>query len=62
MIVRLYNAFGQRGDVMLTFGRKPKRVTECDLMEENDTPVKLKGASVAFHVTPYEIRSFKVAF
>ena len=62
LIVRLYEAYGQRGDVTLTFGRKPKKVTECDLMEENDTPVKLTGASVAFYVKPFEIRSFKVSF
>ncbi len=62
LIVRLYEAYGQRGEVTLTFGRKPKKVTECDLMEENDTAVKLKGTSVTINVTPYEIRSFKVAF
>ena len=62
LIVRLYEAYGQRGAVTLTFGRKPKKVTECDLMEENDAPVKLKDATLEFSVTPYEIRSFRVAF
>lgn len=62
LIVRVYEAYGQRGDVSLTLGRKPRKVTECDLMEENDVPVKLKGSTVKFYVTPYEIRSFKVEF
>jgi alpha-mannosidase len=62
IIVRVYEAYGQRGEVKLTFGRKPKKVTECDLMEENDVPVKLSAATVAFSITPYEIRSFKVVF
>ncbi|HOV72947.1 MAG TPA: alpha-mannosidase [Candidatus Hydrogenedentes bacterium] len=62
LIVRVYEAYGQRGPVALTFGRTPKRVTECDLMEENDTPIKTKGATVCFDITPFEIRSFKVAF
>ena len=62
LIVRLYEAYGQRGTVKLTFGRKPKAVTECDLMEENDRPVKLKGATVSLHMTPYDIRSLKVVF
>ncbi|MCP4641647.1 MAG: alpha-mannosidase [bacterium] len=62
LIVRCYEAYGQRGDVAITFGKTPKTVTECDLMEENDEAVKVKGASVRFYVKPYEIRTFKVTF
>jgi len=62
LIVRMYEAHGQRGDVSLTFGRKPKRVTECDLMEENDVSVKVKGATVRLYVKPYELRTLKVQF
>ncbi|MCC6695085.1 MAG: alpha-mannosidase [Candidatus Hydrogenedentes bacterium] len=62
VIVRLYEAHGQRGDATLTFGRKPTSITECDLMEEDDTPVKLQGNTVKFYVRPYELRTFKVQF
>ncbi|NIA14616.1 MAG: alpha-mannosidase [Nitrospiraceae bacterium] len=62
IIVRVYEAYGQRGDVALTFSRKPKKVTECDLMEENDTPVKTAGNTAKFYITPFELRSFKVTF
>jgi alpha-mannosidase len=62
LIVRVYEAYGQRGDATLTFGNKPKQVVECDLMEENETPVKLKGASVNIFIKPYELRTFKVSF
>jgi alpha-mannosidase len=62
LIVRVYEAYGQRGPVQLSFGRAPKQVSECDLMEENDVPVKVEGSAVSFYVKPYEIRSFKVAF
>ena len=62
LIVRLYEAYGQRGDVTISFGRKPKEVAECDLMEENDAPVAMKGNHVRFYVTPFEIRTFKVTF
>ncbi len=62
VIVRLYEAYGQRGDVNLTFGRTPKKVVECDLMEENGTPVAHTGANVALYVRPYEIRTLKVSF
>ncbi|MBI4556726.1 MAG: alpha-mannosidase [Candidatus Hydrogenedentes bacterium] len=62
LIFRLYEAYGQRGEVTLTFARPPRRVSECDLMEENDLPVKLRGATVKFRVKPYELRTFKVTF
>jgi len=59
LIVRLYEAYGQRGNAALTFARKPKKITECDLMEENDTKVSLRGSTVRFQIAPYEIRTFK---
>ncbi len=62
VIVRLYEAHGQRGPATLTFSRKPASVSECDLMEENDRPVQLEGHSLRFYVTPYELRTFKVRF
>jgi alpha-mannosidase len=62
IIVRLYEAHGQRGEVSVTFERKPKSVSECDLMEENDQPVKLQGNRITFYVTPFELRTFKVQF
>ncbi len=62
VIVRLYEAHGQRGEVCVTFAREPKKITECDLMEENDRPVDLNGATLLFYVKPYELRTFKVVF
>lgn len=60
VIVRLYEAYGQRGEAAVTFGRKPRKVTECDLMEENDAPVNLEGNTVRLYVKPFEIRTLKV--
>ena len=62
VIVRLYEAYGQRGDFALTFGRRPRTVTECDCMEENDTRVAVRGNTVNAYIRPYEIRTFKVLF
>jgi alpha-mannosidase len=62
LIVRVYEAYGRRGAVNLALGRVPKSVTECDMMEENDVPVKMKGSTVSFVVTPFEIRTFKVQY
>jgi alpha-mannosidase len=62
LIVRLYEAYGSRGDVNLTFAQTPKRITECDCMEENDEVLKAKGNTVKSYIKPYEIRTFKVTF
>jgi len=62
VIVRLYESHGSRGPVRLTFGRRPHAVVECDLMEENDTPIDIDGDTFAFDVRPWDIRTFKVHF
>ena len=62
IIVRLYEAYGQRGDVTLTFGIPPKEVAECNLMEVDDTHLDVNGNAVSFYIKPYEIRTFKVKF
>ncbi len=62
IIVRLYEAHGQRGPVNVTFADEPKSVMECDLMEENDRPVEVNAANVRLYVTPYELRTLKVQF
>jgi alpha-mannosidase len=61
LIVRLYEAHGGRGPVCLTFANAPESVTECDLMEENDTAIKLDGTSISFDIRPWDIRTFKIA-
>jgi alpha-mannosidase len=62
LVVRVYEACGQRGEVTLTFGHPVKSIAECDLMEENDVPLSHDAHSVRFFIAPYEIRTFKVAF
>jgi alpha-mannosidase len=60
LILRMYEAHGQRGEVVLTLPGTPQTVTECDLMEEGDLPVRFTGNTVRFRVKPYEIRTFKI--
>jgi len=60
IIVRLYEAYGQRGEVTLTFGVTPQEVSECNLMEEDDQEMEVNGSAVSFYIKPYEIRTFKV--
>jgi alpha-mannosidase len=62
VILRLYESAGQRNPFMLTFGQTPEAVAECDLMEENDTPVELEDNAASLFIRPWEIRTFKVRF
>jgi len=63
IIIRLYEAYGQRGEVTLTFGfNTPERVVECNLMEEGNSMINISGNAVRFYIKPYEIRTFKVKF
>jgi alpha-mannosidase len=62
IIVRLYEAYGTRGQVNLGFTSTPAHVVECDLMEENDESVELDGNGIEFVIKPWEIRTFKVRF
>ena len=62
IIVRLYEAYGQRGKVKLMFKQQPTSVTECNLVEEEDVPVSLKATHVDFSIKPFEVRTFKVCF
>jgi len=62
VILRLFEAFGQRGEATLTFGKRPKSVSECDMMEENDQKLKHKGHEVTLYLKPFEIRTFKISF
>jgi alpha-mannosidase len=62
VIVRLYEAHGQRGEARLEFGRRIRRATDCNLMEEEDQQVDHGGSSVKFYIRPFEIRTFKIRF
>ncbi len=62
IIIRMYEAYGQRGLVNIQFGRRIASASECDLMEENDQPVAFDGSRLFFDIKPYEIRTFRMAF
>ena len=65
LIVRLYEAYGQRGPASLTFARPVQSAVEVNLLERETDETKANvlttsGASVAFTYTPYEIKTLKV--
>lgn len=60
LIVRLYEAYNQRGMVTLIFGAPIEAATECNLLETDDRPVDFAENRLTFQIKPYEIRTFKV--
>ena len=61
-IVRLYEGFGGGGKATLRFCKELAACTECNLMEQDETEIKVKGNEFNFFVRPYEIRTFRVQF
>ncbi len=60
LIVRVYEAYGARGPVRLSFDRMLSLAAECNLLEEEDLPVEFSGSEIKFSIKPFEIRTFKV--
>jgi len=60
LVVRLYEAYGQRGPARLSFALQLANVWECNLVEEDERPLPVQGNSVAFQIKPYQIVSFRV--
>ena len=60
LIVRCYEAHGQRGNVTLHFGRPVTEAFECNLLEEDRRPLTPQGDRLALHVTPYQVRTVGV--
>lgn len=61
VIIRVYEAYGQRGGVTLELGFEPESVAEVDLMEESEKELELQENKVSFKIKPYEIRTFKIS-
>ena len=60
LILRAWQASGQRGEVSLTFANKLKKVVECDLMEREIGVIEPSGKRFSFFIKPYEIKTFRV--
>ncbi|MCE5257804.1 MAG: alpha-mannosidase [Chloroflexi bacterium] len=61
-IVRLYEAYNQRGKVRLTFARPLKAAWECNLLEENGAALPCEGDALDLTVMPYQVRSLRIRF
>ena len=61
-ILRLYECGGARGPVKVKLGKTPAKVTECDLMERDESEVLCDDGCFCFRIKPYEIRTFRIEF
>lgn len=62
VVVRVYEAHGQRNSATFTFSRKPKRIFEIDMMEDNPKIVNFKAREMDLFFLPYEIKTLRVEF
>ena len=60
VIVRLYEAYNQRVCTTLTTGFDFKRVTLCDLLENEVEELPTDGRAIALTVRPFEIVTLKI--
>ncbi len=59
-ILRLYEPHGGRGVVTVNCDLPVKKVIECNLVEEDQKPVKSNSGKFEFTIKPYQIRTFRL--
>lgn len=60
LIVRLYEAYNQRGPARLTFAYPLHAAWECNLLEVNESALEIEGYSLDLVVTPYQVRTLRI--
>ena len=60
IIIRGYEACRFRGERKITLALPFTKVTECNLMEENEEEIPAEGNSFSFRVKPFEVKSFRI--
>ncbi len=59
-IVRLYETWNKSTDCTLSFGEEVKKVSECNLLEEDEENYDVKDNKISFKIKPFEIKTFKI--
>ena len=62
VIMRLYEARGERTSGVITLFKKPTSVKLANLLEEEEEEVKFRGRKISLPVKPFEIVTLKVKF
>jgi alpha-mannosidase len=63
LIIRLYEYFGARGNVNLSFGFNVKELYETDMLENKVRKIEIaeRTNKISFFIKPYEIKTFKIS-
>jgi len=64
VIVRVYEPYGSRGNVIIGFNKEIVSIKETNLLEAEIAAedLKVEEDSIAFYIKPYELRTFKITF
>ncbi|MTH54281.1 alpha-mannosidase [Bacillus mangrovi] len=60
VIIRVYESFKRRTKAVLSFNSPVQAVTECDLMENELSSIKVEKNQFSFELKPFEIKTFKL--
>jgi len=60
IILRVYEAEQRRGTVSVKTALPLSRVTECNLMEENEGEIPVNGGEFSFKIRPFEVKTFRL--
>ena len=60
LILRVYESEARRGNAGITVHLPVTRVTECNLMEEDETELPVENGRFSFAVKPFEVRTFRL--
>jgi alpha-mannosidase len=62
IILRLYESQRKRGAVNVRFGLAVGSAWETNLLEENETELRIENDSVILNLRPYQIMTLRVTF
>ena len=60
VIVRFAEEERRRGTAKVTWKLGGKTVTECNMIEEDETPVEFNGEAFEFTYRPFEVKTFRI--
>ena len=60
VVLRAYEAERRRGPVEITLSRPLARAARCNLLEDEEAPVEVEGATLKLSLRPFEIVTMKV--
>ena len=60
LILRVYEPHGARGSITVRLGLPVKRITACNLVEDDAEAVPVRNGAFSFTLTPFQIRSFRL--